>query len=103
VDQFPEVAGQIQRSSTGVGEDIPGILIGYTVLLVCTICPLDNFQVIRKFILIDALWDYILKAILRAVPLATLGKAAMPVSHQLMGTCPGDTFNFEGEVDVFHN
>jgi hypothetical protein len=29
MEQFPEITGQIQRSSTGIGEDIPGILVGY--------------------------------------------------------------------------
>jgi hypothetical protein len=48
-------------------------------------------------------WLDHVKPILGAVPLATLGEAAMPVSHQLMGTGSGDTFDFEGEVDMLHH
>jgi hypothetical protein len=100
MDQFPQIAREVQRSCTGVGEDIPGIFIRYTVLLVRTICPLDNFQVIRKFILIDAHGCYEIKSVLGAVPLTTLSKTAMPVSYKLMGTGSGDTFNLEGKINM---
>jgi hypothetical protein len=48
----------------------------------------------------NALGCYEIESVLRTVPLTSLGKTAMPVSHQLMGTGPGDAFDLEGKVDV---
>jgi hypothetical protein len=77
VDQFPEIAGQIQRSGTGVGEDIPGILVGNITGLVVRVEPFDSFHIIHEIISIDGLRDYTLEPILGTLPLTTLSKATM--------------------------
>jgi hypothetical protein len=48
----------------------------------------------------NTLGCYKIESILGAVPLTTLGKAAVPVSYKLMRTGPGDSFNLEGKVDM---
>jgi hypothetical protein len=37
VDQFPEITGQIQRSSTGTGEDVPGMFVRNTRMLIAAV------------------------------------------------------------------
>jgi hypothetical protein len=100
VDKLSEIAGQIQRGGTGVGEDIPSIFVWYTQPLVTSIPILESIHIGRHRFSGHGVGCNVLETILVAVPLAALGKTAMPVSHQLMGTCPGNSFNFEGEVDV---
>jgi hypothetical protein len=103
VDQFPEIAGQIQGSGTGVGEDIPGILVGYTQSLITLVPFLKVVHIGRHRFTGHGVGCDVFKAILIAVPLTPLSKAAMPVSNQLMRTGSGDSFNLEGEVDVFEH
>jgi hypothetical protein len=103
VDQFPQIARQIQRSSASIGEDVSSILIGYVELKFVIVILDGTHQIFITTLpinIFDGLWLYHLKSVLRAVPLTTLSKAAMPVSHQLMGTSPGDTFDLEGKVDM---
>jgi hypothetical protein len=104
VDQFPQIARQIQRSSTGVGEDIAGIFVG-DMMLKFIIVILDNahqiFVTILTVNVCDGMWLNHLKAILGAVPLTTLSEAAMPVSYKLMGTSPGDTFDLKSKINMF--
>jgi hypothetical protein len=103
VDKFPEITGQIQRSGTGIGEDISGILVGDTFRLITVIPISDLFHSVTHFYRVDGVRGNILETILGTISLAPLGKGTMPVSHQLVGTGPGDTFDLEGEVDVFQH
>jgi hypothetical protein len=56
--------------------------------------------VVQNVDIFNTLWLNHLKAILRAVPLTALGKAAVPVPYQLMGAGSGDTFNLESEINM---
>ena len=103
VHQFPEIKGHIQRGGTGVGEDVPSVLIGNTFFLVVFVPVLNILHIICEATAVDSRRFHIIKPILRAIPLAALGEAAMSMSHKLMGTGSGDTFDFEGEVDMFKN
>jgi hypothetical protein len=100
VDQLTEIARQIHRSCTGIGQDIPSILVGNPFCLVTVVPVSDSLHSETQFNRVDGVRGYILETVLGTVPLAPLGKAAVPVSHQLMRTGPGDTFNLEGEVDM---
>jgi hypothetical protein len=100
MDQFSEITGQIQRCGTGIGEDVPGIFVGYTQILIVIIPTLYVFHILIEGAIAQGRGYYILETIFRAVPLATLSEAAMAVTHQLMGTGSGNTFNLEGEVDM---
>jgi hypothetical protein len=71
--------------------------------LILVVQPLDPVHIAFKRNIIDCGRYYIPKTIFGAVPLTTLGKAAMPVSHQLMGTGPGNTFDLEGEVNMLEH
>jgi hypothetical protein len=101
MDQFPKIARQIKRSGTGVGEDIPGILVGDIGLLVFLVPIFNVLHIICEASFVDGGRSYKLESVLGAVPLAPLSEAAMSMSHQLMGTGSGDAFNLEGEIDVF--
>jgi hypothetical protein len=101
--QLPEITGQIQGSSTGIGEDIPGIFVGDIISLVFLVPIFNILHIICEAPFINSRRSYKLKPVLGTVPLAPLSEAAMPVSHQLMGTGSGDTFDFEGEVDMLHH
>jgi hypothetical protein len=68
--------------------------------LILVVQPLDPVHIAFKRNIIDCGRYYIPKTIFGAVPLTTLGKAAMPVSHQLMRTGSGDIFDLESEVDM---
>jgi hypothetical protein len=100
VDKFPEIAGQIQRCGACVGEDIPGILVGDICFLELTIPSLTTFYAVLHVNVRDGIRGNITKPIFGAVSLTTLGEATMPVSYKLMGTGSGDTFDFEGKVDM---
>ena len=105
MDKFPEIAGQIQCSGASVGEDISSILIGDTHLLKGDVVfPQTVVVVVPPSVdiicIINGLRFDCLKAILRAVPLATLGKAAMAVSHKLVRTGPRDALNLEGKINM---
>jgi hypothetical protein len=102
VNQFPEIAGQIQGSGTSVGENVPSILIGNTVCLVIGIPFLNGFHISCKQPSVDTLRCYVFEPVLGAVPLTPLGEAAMSVSNQLVGTGTGDSFNLEGKVNMLH-
>jgi hypothetical protein len=101
VDQLPQVAREIQRCCTGIRQDIPGVLVGNTFCLVTVVPVSDSPHSVTQLNGMDSVRGYILEIILGAVPLTPLSEDAMPVSHQLMGTGPGNTFDLEGEVDVF--
>jgi hypothetical protein len=104
VDEFPQIAGQIQGGGTRIWQDVTGILIGNVTLLELLIGIIESFMQLQprhlQTILLNARRSHKLKTVLGAVPLTPLGKAAMPVAHQLMGTGSGDAFNLEGEVDM---
>jgi hypothetical protein len=103
VDQLPQIAGQIQRSGTGVRKKVSGIFVGNTLCLTFVVPVSDSLHRKIHISMGDGQRSHVLKAVLRAVPLTALGKAAMPVSYQLMGTGSGDTFNLEGEIDMFEH
>jgi hypothetical protein len=103
VDQFPEIERHIKRCGTGIGKDITGIFVGNTCLLESTVTRLYSIMERSVPILWNGFGSHRLEPILGAIPLTTLGEATMPVSHQLMGTGSGNTFNLEGEVDMLHD
>jgi hypothetical protein len=100
VYQFSQIERHVQRGGTGIGEDITGILVGDILPLVVAVKAFDYAHVASELSSVDRGGGYILEPFFGTIPLATLGKGTMPMSHQLMGAGPGDTFNLEGEVDM---
>lgn len=100
MDEFPQIAGEIERCHTSVGKNVSGILVRYSAILKGVIIRIHTHRIFEEAT-INSGRAYYTEAILGAVTLTSLRKGAVTVSDKLMGTSTRDVLNLEGEVDVF--
>jgi hypothetical protein len=103
VDKFTKIAREVQLGFTSVGENVTSILIGYSDILIIFIPIFQGCHICREMNWINCIRYDVIKTILGAIPLTPLCEGAVSMSYQLMRTSSGDTLDFEGEIDVFHN
>jgi hypothetical protein len=103
VDKLSQIAGQVERGFTGIGENITSVLIRDTAFLILLIPVLDVLHVICETSFINSGRCHKTETVLGAVTLTALSEATVAVSHKLVGTGTRDTLDFECEVDMLED